>query len=204
MGRKQEKRREEHAERKREKQPVVSDEDEELLLLTFNFRNTERCDKWWQPQHVRGFNLNMWATNSLVTAGLGPVGERIQRSGQVQEPRTSLKRRWSARQRERLVRDNEMPKQRWCKASKAGILSQSVCLCLLVKVRPEKRAAPQINGVAIAGSVTNTLNWHKRFCGEDYLTLSHFFKLSAASNQTHSRFNVGNHNWRTSPSRHTL
>ena len=42
-------------------------------------------------------------------------------------------------------------------------LSQAFCanVCvfvLLVKVRPEGRATPQINGVAIAGSVTNTLN----------------------------------------------
>lgn len=48
------------------------------------------------------------------------------------------------------------------RGSKSGFFCECVCVCgvfvLLVKVRPEGRATPQINGVAVAASVTNTLN----------------------------------------------
>lgn len=46
------------------------------------------------------------------------------------------------------------------RGSKSGFFCECVCgvFVLLVKVRPEGRATPQINGVAVAASVTNTLN----------------------------------------------
>lgn len=61
---------------------------DELLLLTSNSRNIERCDKWsvWLSMQ-RGFNLNMRATNSPVTAGLRPVTVWIHSDlGQIKRP----------------------------------------------------------------------------------------------------------------------
>lgn len=138
---------------------------DELLLLTSNSRNIERCDKWsvWLSMQ-RGFNLNMRATNSPVTAGLRPVTVWIHSDlGQIKRP-------------ERYCRGERCLSGRvlwgtmtFLSRDDVTSLSQAFCatvcvFALLVKVRPEGRATPQINAVAITGSVTNTLNWHNHFC----------------------------------------
>lgn len=148
-----------------------------------------------------GFNLNMRASNSLVTAGRGPMREWIHgEPGQFKCPECHC-RGDEVSVKETLVRDNDIPKQRWCKASKSGV---RVCVCvflLLVKVRPEGSATPQINGVAITGSVTDTLNWHDCFRGELFSwsegglpQLWVFSELvihaQSSINQTLSRFNA--------------
>lgn len=72
-----------------QQRPAGSEEKgDELLLLTSNSRNIERCDKWsvWLSMQ-RGFNLNMRAANSPVTAGLRPVTVWIHSDlGQIKRP----------------------------------------------------------------------------------------------------------------------
>lgn len=137
-------------------------------LLTSEILSDVTNGVWLSMQ--RGFNLNMRTTNSPVTAGLGPIRQWIHGDpGQFKCPEchcrgdeVSVKGRLAGGTMTFPSRDD-------VRGLNQAFLCASVCVCvfvLLAKVRPEGRAAPQINGVAIAGSVTNTLNWHNRFCGE--------------------------------------
>lgn len=67
----------------KEEEQQRGDECDESLSVTSNFRNIERSDKWCVAQHAEGFPFEYAATNSLVTAGPGPLRERIHRSESV-------------------------------------------------------------------------------------------------------------------------
>ncbi len=115
---------------------------DELLSLTLTseiLSDVTNC-VWLSMQ--RGFNLNMRITNFLVTAGLGPLRERIHwihgEPGQFKCPECHC----SADEvsvKGRLVGDNDIPEQRWCKGSKSGFLRECVCLCLFFWSRSGQR-----------------------------------------------------------------
>lgn len=186
--------------RERGERAAVTGESEEkkwwIALVDFSLQ------KYWAMWQMvlwlsmqRGFNLNMRTTNSLVTAGLGPVRECSSAQNATVEAMKCLSRGG-------LWGTMTFPSRDDVRGRSQAFLCERVCVCvfvLLVKVRPEGRATPQINGAAIAGSVTNTLNWHRRFCGESLSwsegrlpqlwVFSEFFRQAhrAVSNQTLSR-----------------
>lgn len=80
MGRKQSEETEKQDEREKEKKPTITGPEErgdELLSLTLNSEILSKVTNCVCLSMQRGFNLNMRAANSLVTAGLRPVRERI-------------------------------------------------------------------------------------------------------------------------------
>lgn len=97
-------------------------------LLTSEILNNVTNSLWLSMQKC--FNLNMRTTNSLVTAGLGPITQWIHGDlGQFKCPERHCRSN-EVSVKEKLVGDNDIPKQRWCKGSKSGFLCECVWVCL--------------------------------------------------------------------------
>lgn len=172
-------------------------------LLTSEILSNVTNGVWLSMQ--RGFNLNMRATNSLVTAGLRPIREWIRSDlGQFKCPECHC-RGDEVSVKGRLVGDNDIPKQRWCKGSKSGFLCKCVCVCLFFWSRSGQRgeqhrksmAWPSL-GASQTLSTDTTVSVGNRLVGarEDYLNCGYSQsspnKHIAVSNQAPSRVNAMN------------
>ena len=94
------------------------------------------------PACVLGFNLNMRATNSLITAGLGPVGVWTQGNlGQFKcsERGSTPQRPWKCLSRRRLWGTMTFPSRDDVSQAFCVSVCVSVCVCVFFRSRSGQR-----------------------------------------------------------------